>query len=145
MTTNHNYFLNLAFQLAEKNLGQTGLNPSVGSVVVKNNTVISSGITSISGRPHAEFNALSSAFHGTTGHSHDGGSGNSPKINLATSVSGYLPAINGGIGGKNNLSATSNPIATDDSVAGYAPGSIWINTSANRLFVFNILTQKGGY
>ena len=58
MTINHNYFLNLAFQLAEKNLGKTGLNPSVGSVVVKNNTVISSGITSISGRPHAEFNAL---------------------------------------------------------------------------------------
>ena len=58
MTINHNYFLNLAFQLAEKNLGQTGVNPSVGSVVVKNNTVISSGVTSISGRPHAEFNAL---------------------------------------------------------------------------------------
>ena len=58
MTINHNYFLNLAFQLAEKNLGQTGVNPSVGSVVVKNNTVISSGITSINGRPHAEFNAL---------------------------------------------------------------------------------------
>ena len=58
MTTNHNYYLNLAFQLAEKNLGKTGLNPSVGAVVVKNNTIISSGVTSISGRPHAEFNAL---------------------------------------------------------------------------------------
>ena len=58
MTINHNYFLNLAFQLAEKNLGQTGLNPSVGSVVVKNKSVISSGVTSINGRPHAEFNAL---------------------------------------------------------------------------------------
>ena len=45
MTINHNYFLNLAFQLAEKNLGKTGLNPSVGSVVVKNNSVISSGVT----------------------------------------------------------------------------------------------------
>ena len=58
MKINHNLFLNLAFQLAEKNLGQTGLNPSVGSVVVKNNSVISSGITSVNGRPHAEFNAL---------------------------------------------------------------------------------------
>ena len=58
MTINHNFFLNLAFQLAEKNLGQTGLNPSVGSIVVKKNTVISSGYTSTSGRPHAEFNAL---------------------------------------------------------------------------------------
>ena len=40
MTINHNNFLNLAFQLAEKNLGQTGVNPSVGSVVVKKNTVL---------------------------------------------------------------------------------------------------------
>jgi diaminohydroxyphosphoribosylaminopyrimidine deaminase/5-amino-6-(5-phosphoribosylamino)uracil reductase len=58
MKKNHNFFLNLAFQLAEKNLGKTGLNPSVGSIVVKNNTVLSSGITSITGKPHAEFNAL---------------------------------------------------------------------------------------
>ncbi len=58
MTTNHKFFLNLAFQLAEKNLGQTGLNPSVGSIVVTNNTVISSGVTSTNGRPHAEYNAL---------------------------------------------------------------------------------------
>jgi diaminohydroxyphosphoribosylaminopyrimidine deaminase/5-amino-6-(5-phosphoribosylamino)uracil reductase len=58
MTTNHKYYLNLAFQLAEKNLGKTKSNPSVGTVVVKNNSVISSGVTSINGRPHAEFNAL---------------------------------------------------------------------------------------
>ena len=58
MTTNHNQFLNLAFQLAEKNLGQTKLNPSVGSVVVKSDTVISTGVTSLNGRPHSEFNAL---------------------------------------------------------------------------------------
>ena len=58
MTKIHNFYLELAFQLAEKNLGKTGLNPSVGSVVVKNDTVISSGVTSINGRPHSEFNAL---------------------------------------------------------------------------------------
>jgi len=58
MTTNHKFFLNLAFQIAERNLGKTGQNPSVGSIVVKNDTVISSGVTSINGRPHAEFNAL---------------------------------------------------------------------------------------
>jgi len=68
MTKNHNFFLDLAFNLAEKNLGQTGLNPSVGSVVVKNNTVISSGVTSFNGRPHAEFNALNKIknFKGAT-------------------------------------------------------------------------------
>mgnify|MGYP001270684264 CR=1 FL=1 len=60
MTTNHKhtYYLNLAFQLAEKNLGHTGLNPSVGSIVVKNDSIISSGVTSLNGRPHSEFNAL---------------------------------------------------------------------------------------
>ena len=58
MTINHKFFLNLAFQIAERNLGKTGQNPSVGSIVVKNDTVISSGVTSINGRPHAEFNAL---------------------------------------------------------------------------------------
>ena len=58
MKTNHKFFLDLAFQIAEKNLGQTGQNPSVGSIVVKNNAVISSGVTSKNGRPHAEYNAL---------------------------------------------------------------------------------------
>ena len=59
MTKNHSYYLDLAYQLAEKNLGKTGLNPSVGAIVVKDDSVISSGITSYRGRPHAEFNALS--------------------------------------------------------------------------------------
>ena len=42
MKINHSYFSNLALNLAEKNLGKTGLNPSVGCIVVKNNSVISS-------------------------------------------------------------------------------------------------------
>ena len=58
MTINHKHFLDLAFHLAEKNLGQTKLNPSVGTLIVKNGTVISSGVTSTNGRPHSEFNAL---------------------------------------------------------------------------------------
>ena len=58
MTINHNNYLNLAFQLAERNLGHTKLNPSVGTIVVKKGIVISSGATSINGRPHSEFNAL---------------------------------------------------------------------------------------
>ena len=51
-------FLKLAFYQAEINLGSTSLNPSVGCVVVKNNSIISSGRTSFNGRPHAEVNAL---------------------------------------------------------------------------------------
>ena len=58
MRINHNKYLDLAFQLAEKHLGQTNVNPSVGSIVVKNHSVISSGVTSLNGRPHSEFNAL---------------------------------------------------------------------------------------
>jgi len=55
----HKIFLNLAFEKAKINLGKTQSNPSVGCVLVKNNSVISSGHTSIGGRPHAEYNALS--------------------------------------------------------------------------------------
>ena len=58
MTINHNHYLDLAFQLAERNLGKTKLNPSVGSIIVKNNVIISCGVTSLNGRPHSEFNAL---------------------------------------------------------------------------------------
>jgi diaminohydroxyphosphoribosylaminopyrimidine deaminase / 5-amino-6-(5-phosphoribosylamino)uracil reductase len=58
MTTNHKYYLDLAFKIAERNLGKTKLNPSVGALVVKNNRVISSGVTSVNGKPHAEYNAL---------------------------------------------------------------------------------------
>ena len=58
MKTNHNNFLKLAFNIAKVNLGKTGSNPSVGCVVVKNNSIISSGKTAIGGRPHAEENAL---------------------------------------------------------------------------------------
>jgi len=58
MKQNHNFFSNLAFDIAANNVGRTKENPSVGCVIVKNNTVISSGVTSINGRPHAEYNAL---------------------------------------------------------------------------------------
>ena len=58
MKINRSFFSNLAFNLAEKNLGKTSTNPSVGCLVVKNNSVISSASTSTNGRPHAEFNAL---------------------------------------------------------------------------------------
>jgi diaminohydroxyphosphoribosylaminopyrimidine deaminase/5-amino-6-(5-phosphoribosylamino)uracil reductase len=56
--TKDSFYIKLAYQQAEINLGSTSTNPSVGSVVVKNNSVISSGCTSLNGRPHAETNAL---------------------------------------------------------------------------------------
>ena len=54
----HQEYINLAFSLAEINLGSTKSNPSVGCIIEKNGSIISSGHTSLSGRPHAEFNAL---------------------------------------------------------------------------------------
>ena len=56
-TLDKNY-MKLAFDKAFEHLGSTKNNPSVGCVVVRNNSVISTGKTSLNGRPHAEFNAL---------------------------------------------------------------------------------------
>ena len=52
------HFLSLAFEQAKINLGSTKRNPSVGCIVEKDGAVISSGHTSLNGRPHAEYNAL---------------------------------------------------------------------------------------
>jgi len=82
-----------------------------------------------------EFNAVQGAFDAASGHSHDGTTGNAPKINLATSVTGYLPATNGGTGGKNNITTTSDPTANDDSADGYVVGSMWVNTNTGRVFI----------
>ena len=84
---------------------------------------------------NAEFNQVAAAFAAASGHSHDGSTGNAPKIDLTTSVSGYLPAVHGGIGGKNNLVATSNPTTTNDAGEGYAPGSMWENTTTGRVYI----------
>ena len=54
----HQKNISLAFELAKINIGSTKENPSVGCVVEKNGSIISSGYTSFNGRPHAEFNAL---------------------------------------------------------------------------------------
>ena len=53
-----NRYIDLALEKAKINIGSTKTNPSVGCVVERNNTILSSGSTSIGGRPHAEYNAL---------------------------------------------------------------------------------------
>ena len=52
------YYISLANNLAKNSCGYTGPNPSVGAIVVKNDEIISFGSTSLTGRPHAEINAL---------------------------------------------------------------------------------------
>ena len=64
MSTNKNslnknkFYMLLALKQAKKAIGNTGKNPSVGCVIVKNNSVISSGVTGVNGRPHAERYAI---------------------------------------------------------------------------------------
>ena len=53
-----NFYMNLALEQANHNLGQTRTNPSVGCVIVNDDTVISAGCTQRNGRPHAEFEAI---------------------------------------------------------------------------------------
>ena len=61
MMSNHLKFINLAQDIALKNLGKTFPNPSVGCIISKNNKIISKAVTSSSGRPHAEEIALKKA------------------------------------------------------------------------------------
>ena len=53
-----NKFMKLAISLARNQKGFTGTNPSVGCVIVKNDKIISFGVTNINGRPHAETIAI---------------------------------------------------------------------------------------
>ena len=52
------YFMSIAMNLAKDRVGLTGLNPSVGCLIVKDNEIISFGQTGFKGRPHAEHVAI---------------------------------------------------------------------------------------
>ena len=52
------YFMSIAMNLAQERNGLTGLNPSVGCLIVKNNKIVSFGQTGFNGRPHAESVAI---------------------------------------------------------------------------------------
>lgn len=84
---------------------------------------------------NAEFNALADAFSGTSGHSHSGTANDGAPIPLSTSVVGYLLDSNGGVGGRNNTNAVSDPSSIDDATYGYSVGSLWINTTTNRVHI----------
>lgn len=84
---------------------------------------------------NSEFNAIQSAFDSSSGHSHDGTSGEGPLINLTTSITGLLPAANGGFAAIHKVDATVAPTSTDDSGSGYGPGSIWIDVTADKAYV----------
>ena len=60
-------FMELALKLAKARHGLTGINPSVGCVIVKNNEILSIGQTGFKGTPHAEFNAIKNSHENLEG------------------------------------------------------------------------------
>ena len=67
--THHLKFINYAHDLVFKNFGKTFPNPSVGCIITKNYKIISKGVTSRTGRPHAEEIALKKAGKKASGSS----------------------------------------------------------------------------
>lgn len=59
--TDHQRYMRTALLLAQRHLGQTWPNPSVGALVVRHGQIIASGVTAPGGRPHAETQALRQA------------------------------------------------------------------------------------
>jgi diaminohydroxyphosphoribosylaminopyrimidine deaminase/5-amino-6-(5-phosphoribosylamino)uracil reductase len=55
---NDQKFMGYALRIAKTNIGLTAPNPSVGCVIVKDNQIIATGLTSKTGRPHAEAIAI---------------------------------------------------------------------------------------
>lgn len=52
------WFMASALRLSRLNTGQTGTNPSVGCVIVRDGEIVGSAVTAPGGRPHAETQAL---------------------------------------------------------------------------------------
>ena len=55
-------YMKLALNLASARKGLTGVNPSVGCLIVKNDKIISIGQTGFEGTPHAEYNAINNSL-----------------------------------------------------------------------------------
>lgn len=61
------FYMSLALDLAERAQGQTGINPVVGSVVVKDGMLVGMGSHLERGTPHAEIHALQMAGNKASG------------------------------------------------------------------------------
>jgi hypothetical protein len=85
---------------------------------------IQDGEDIIAGPLNTEFNQLESAFNATTGHSHDGTTGEGPLIDLTLAVTDILPVANGGTG----LAAITDLLAIE-ALAGTSGGLF--KTAAN--------------
>ena len=54
-------FLRIALNLARRNVGLTGKNPSVGCIITYGDVILGRGNTQFNGRPHAEVMAIKQA------------------------------------------------------------------------------------
>ena len=63
------FYMSLALDLTKSKHGLTGVNPSVGCVLVKDEKIISVGSTGYNGRPHAEKNTIDFATEDVKGSS----------------------------------------------------------------------------
>jgi diaminohydroxyphosphoribosylaminopyrimidine deaminase/5-amino-6-(5-phosphoribosylamino)uracil reductase len=61
------HFMKLALKMARKGAGQTGSNPMVGAVIVKDGRIVGKGFHEKYGGPHAELNAIQQAKNRTKG------------------------------------------------------------------------------
>lgn len=64
---NHEYYMQMALELAEKGRGFTAPNPMVGAVVVRDGQVVGQGYHEAVGGPHAEVNAIDDAGEAARG------------------------------------------------------------------------------
>ena len=60
-------YMRIAINLAKTRKGLTGNNLSVGCIIVKNDKIISLGVTGLNGRPHAETNDMNSSYEDLRG------------------------------------------------------------------------------
>ena len=54
-------YMRAALSSARRHIGMTGMNPSVGCIIVKDGIIVGRGITAYGGRPYAEPQALEQA------------------------------------------------------------------------------------
>lgn len=67
MSQQHEYYIQMCFDLAKEHAGSTSPNPLVGAVIIKDNKIIATGAHKKSGSAHAELDAIENATESVKG------------------------------------------------------------------------------